>query len=96
MLNKWLRLLCLLLGGLMALTAYGNSPGIVPDPDRHPWVQQPGGCSQGSGFFEYHLALAEAILGSPLTRGNDVRLPQDELTPKGAMPSLPQLGVVSK
>jgi cardiolipin synthase len=35
------------------------------------------GSGQSNGLFERHLALEEAIVGSPLTTGNQVRLLQD-------------------
>ena len=35
------------------------------------------GRGQDTGIFERHLAVEEAIVGSPLTTGNDVRLLQD-------------------
>ncbi|MHB0982397.1 MAG: cardiolipin synthase [Thiobacillus sp.] len=35
------------------------------------------GSGQNTGLFERHLALEEAIVGSPLTTGNQVRLLQD-------------------
>ncbi len=35
------------------------------------------GRGQDTGIFERHLAVEEAIIGSPLTTGNDVRLLQD-------------------
>jgi len=41
--------------------------------------------SQDTGIFEHHLAREEAIVGSPLTTGNQVRLLQDGPTTYQAM-----------
>jgi cardiolipin synthase len=43
------------------------------------------GSGQNTGLFERHLALEEAIVGSPLTTGNQVRLLQDGPTTYQAM-----------
>jgi cardiolipin synthase len=43
------------------------------------------GRNQDADIFDRHLALEEAIVGSPLTTGNDVRLLQDGPATYGAM-----------
>ncbi len=94
---KLLRLRCLLVVGLLGLTACSSLPRIVPDLARRPGppVQLEGARGplsvaqskailkrlaargEDTGIFERHLAVEEAIVGSPLTTGNDVRLLQD-------------------